>query len=162
MSASEISRYVRLRVDLVLEVTERGRLTDAALLRIRDDGFMPDDERAHAGAVVREDEAEALAYLVEPSRLIGGVPGVELVQASWTSELAARDPDADAWHLDDDDLDDDGLDEDLDDDGLDDVDADDVNADDADPDDADPDGGPGDGPDDSDGGGGEEGRGGAG
>ncbi|URM89860.1 hypothetical protein LUW75_07490 [Streptomyces sp. MRC013] len=157
MSASEISRYVRLRVDLVLEVTERGRLTDAALLRIRDDEFMPDDERAHAGAVVREDEAEALAYLVEPSRLIGGVPGVELVQASWTSELAARDPDADAWHLDDD-LDDDDLDDDdLDDDGLDNDGLDDVDAD-----DADPDGGPGDGPDDSDGGGGEEGRGGAG
>ncbi|MCQ0023957.1 hypothetical protein M4914_14005 [Streptomyces somaliensis DSM 40738] len=112
MSASETSRYVRLRVDLVLEVTERDRLTDAALLRIRDDEFMPDEERAHAGAAVREDEAEALAYLVEPSRLTGGVPGVELVQASWSSERAAHDPDADAWRLDDD-LDDD-LDGDLD------------------------------------------------
>ncbi|MCP9957561.1 MULTISPECIES: hypothetical protein [Streptomyces] len=102
MSASEISRYVRLRVDLVLEVTERDRLTDAALRRIEDDEFMPGEERAQAAAVVREDEAEALAYLVEPSRLTGGVPGVELVQASWTSERAAHDPDADAWHLDDD------------------------------------------------------------
>ncbi|MCP9944813.1 hypothetical protein LUX12_08520 [Streptomyces somaliensis] len=102
MSASETSRYVRLRVDLVLEVTERDRLTDAALLRIRDDEFMPEEERAHAGAAVREDEAEALAYLVEPSRLTGGVPGVELVQASWSSERAVHDPDADAWRLDDD------------------------------------------------------------
>ncbi|MEU3447149.1 hypothetical protein AB0H29_07955 [Streptomyces thermolilacinus] len=105
MSASETSRYVRLRVDLVLEVTERGELTDAALQRIEDDEFMPEEERAHAGAAVREDEAEALAYLVEPFQLIGEVPGVELVQASWSSEQADYDPDVDAWHLDEEDLD---------------------------------------------------------
>lgn len=87
----------------MLEVTERDQLTDAALRRIDDDEFMPEKERAHAGAVVREDEAEALAYLVEPFHLIGEVPGVELVQASWSSEQADYDPDVDAWHLDDED-----------------------------------------------------------
>jgi hypothetical protein len=119
MSASETSRYVRLRVDLVLEVTERDRLTDAALQRIKDDEFMPEEERAHAGTAVHEDEAEALAYLVEPFQLVGEVPGVELVQASWSSEQADYDPDADAWHLDDeDDADDaDGDEEDRDADG---------------------------------------------
>lgn len=91
----------------MLEVTERDQLTDAALRRIDDDEFMPEKERAHAGAVVREDEAEALAYLVEPFHLIGEVPGVELVQASWSSEQADYDPDVDAWHLDDDDEDED-------------------------------------------------------
>ncbi|MFJ9796327.1 hypothetical protein [Streptomyces sp. NPDC101145] len=106
MSASETSRYVRLRVDLVLEVTERDELTDAALRRIEDDEFMPEEERAHAATAVREDEAEALAYLVEPFQLIGEVPGVELVQASWSSERADYDPDVDAWHLDDEDLED--------------------------------------------------------
>ncbi|MFV2119590.1 hypothetical protein ACE14D_14555 [Streptomyces sp. Act-28] len=103
MSASETSRYVRLRVDLVLEVAERDRLTDVALRRIEDDEFMPEEEREHASAAVREDEAEALAYLVEPFRLIGEVPGVELVQASWSSERVDYDPDADAWQFDEED-----------------------------------------------------------
>ncbi|WP_262387364.1 hypothetical protein [Streptomyces sp. TRM49041] len=105
MSPSETSRYVRLRVDLVLEVTEQDALTDAALRRIDDDEFMPEEERAHARSAVREDEAEALAYLVEPFQLIGEVSGVELVQASWSSEQSAYDPDVDAWHLDDEDID---------------------------------------------------------
>ncbi|WP_228980494.1 hypothetical protein [Streptomyces sp. DH12] len=121
MTSSETSRYVRLRVDLVLEVTERDELTDAALRRIGDDEYMPDEERAHARAAVREDEAEALAYLVEPFQLVGEVPGVELVQASWSSEQAAYDPDVDAWLVDDDD--------DFDDDDRDDSDADGSGAD---------------------------------
>ncbi|WP_331453215.1 hypothetical protein [Streptomyces sp. SS162] len=111
MSASETSRYVRLRVNLVLEVTERDQLTDAALRRIKDDEFMPEEERAHARAAVREDEAEALAYLVEPFQLVGEVPGVELVQASWSSERSAYDPDVDAWHLDEEDADEEDADE---------------------------------------------------
>ncbi|MFF8385947.1 hypothetical protein ACF053_20170 [Streptomyces kanasensis] len=105
MTSSETSRYVRLRVDLVLEVTERDELTDAALRRIDDDEYMPDEERAHAGTAVREDEAEALAYLVEPFQLVGEVPGVELVQASWSSEQTAYDPDVDAFLVDDEDFD---------------------------------------------------------
>lgn len=98
-------------MDLVLEVTERDRLTDAALQRIKDDEFMPEEERAHAGTAVHEDEAEALAYLVEPFQLVGEVPGVELVQASWSSEQADYDPDADAWQLDDEDEDEDDEDD---------------------------------------------------
>ncbi len=85
----------------MLEVTDRGELTDAALQRIADDEFMPDEERTHARAAVRDDEAEALAYLVEPFQLLGEVPGVELVQASWSSEQSAYDPDVEAWDLDD-------------------------------------------------------------
>ncbi|KUH39243.1 hypothetical protein ATE80_08220 [Streptomyces kanasensis] len=92
-------------MDLVLEVTERDELTDAALRRIGDDEYMPDEERAHAGTTVREDEAEALAYLVEPFQLVGEVPGVELVQASWSSEQTAYDPDVDAFLVDDEDFD---------------------------------------------------------
>ncbi|WP_079169144.1 MULTISPECIES: hypothetical protein [unclassified Streptomyces] len=101
MSPVETSRYVRLRVDLVLEVTELSELTDAALQRIEDDEFMPEEERAHARTAVRGDEAEALAYLVEPFQMLGEMPGVELVQASWSSEQADYDPDVEAWDLDD-------------------------------------------------------------
>ncbi|MEU9979651.1 hypothetical protein [Streptomyces sp. NPDC050856] len=109
MNPVETSRYVRLRVDLVLEITDTAELTAAAVERIDEDEFMPDDERAHARSAVREDEAEALAYLVEPVELVGEVPGVELVQASWTSEQAAYEPGAaEEWDMDEDDEGDDG------------------------------------------------------
>ncbi|MER7107975.1 hypothetical protein [Streptomyces sp. NPDC000229] len=103
MSPAETSRYVRLRVELLLEVTDNAQLTGAALERVEADEFMADEERTHARSAVREDEAEALAYLVEPVDLVGQVPGVELAQASWTSEQVDYDPGADMWDLDEED-----------------------------------------------------------
>ncbi|MGA5170629.1 hypothetical protein [Streptomyces lavendulocolor] len=103
MSPAETSRYVRLRVELLLEVTDADQLAGAALERVEADEFMPDEERTHARSAVREDEAEALAYLVEPVDLVSRVPGVELAQASWTSERAEHDPDAEMWDLDEED-----------------------------------------------------------
>ncbi|WP_240137488.1 hypothetical protein [Streptomyces sp. MUM 178J] len=99
MSASETSRYVRLQVDLVLEVHDAEQLIGGALDRIAADEFMPDEERTHAESAVGEDEAEALAYLVDPFDLVAEVPGVELAQASWSSEQIDYDPDADDWEL---------------------------------------------------------------
>ncbi|MFI6085974.1 hypothetical protein ACIBBB_34390 [Streptomyces sp. NPDC051217] len=106
MSTPETSRYVRLHVELVLEITDPGELADAALTRIATDDSMPDEERTHARTAVREDDAEALAYLVEPSDLVGEVPGVELVQGSWSSELIDYDPETVEWDVDEEDLDD--------------------------------------------------------
>jgi hypothetical protein len=99
MSTDDASRYVRLRVDLVLEVTSSGDLTGAALDHLGDDEFMPDEERAHATAAVEGDTAEALAYLVDPFDLVEGVPGIELAQASWTSEEVEYDPESSEWDL---------------------------------------------------------------
>ncbi|MFF8842619.1 hypothetical protein ACF08N_07765 [Streptomyces sp. NPDC015127] len=102
MTTSETSRFVRLRVELVLEIEESEALTGAALERIAADEFMPDEERTHAESAVREDEAEALAYLIDPFDLVAEVPGVELAQASWSSEPVDYDPEAQEWDLDDD------------------------------------------------------------
>ncbi|MFF0199272.1 hypothetical protein [Streptomyces sp. NPDC005017] len=103
MSTPETSRFVRLRVELVLEVDDVDAVTEAALERVAEDGEMPGSERAHAESAVREDTAEALAYLVDPFDLVGEVPGVELQQASWSSELIEYDPDSPDWDLDEDD-----------------------------------------------------------
>jgi hypothetical protein len=104
MSTEETSRFVRLRVELVLEVEDADAVTKAALRRIADEPDMPDDERAHAEGAVTEDTAEALAYLVDPFDLVSEVPGVELAQASWSSEPIDYDPDSPDWDLDDDDV----------------------------------------------------------
>ncbi|GAA3374789.1 hypothetical protein GCM10020367_40050 [Streptomyces sannanensis] len=90
-------------MDLMLEITDKGALTGAALERIAEDELIPEEERTHAAASVREDEAEALAYLVDPFELVSEVPGVELVTASWSSEQAEYDPDAEEWDLDEED-----------------------------------------------------------
>lgn len=103
MSTSETSRFVRLRVELVVEVGDTDALTKAALQRIAEDVEMPADERVHAEDAVTEDTAEALAYLVDPFDLVGGVPGTELAQASWSSEEIDYDPDSPEWDLDEDD-----------------------------------------------------------
>ncbi|MET9089869.1 hypothetical protein ABZX77_49830 [Streptomyces sp. NPDC004237] len=103
MSTPETSRFVRLQVELVVEVEDADAVTKAALLRIADDPDLPGEERAHAEAAVTEDTAEALAYLVDPFDLVSEVPGVDLQQASWSSERISYDPDSPDWDLDEDD-----------------------------------------------------------
>lgn len=108
MNTSETSRFVRVRVDLVVEIDSAEAVAEAAQRRIEDDPDMPAHERVHANSAVMEDTAEALAYLVDPFDLVSGVPGVELAQASWSSEQIEYDPDALEWELDgEDDADDD-------------------------------------------------------
>ncbi|MFI2430589.1 hypothetical protein [Streptomyces sp. NPDC018693] len=104
MSTEETSRFVRLRVELVLEVDDADALTEAATQRISEDPEMPDDERGHAESAVTEDTAEAIAYLVDPLQLVSEVPGIELQQASWSSEQIDYDPDSPEWDLDEDDV----------------------------------------------------------
>jgi hypothetical protein len=118
MSTSETSRFVRLRVELVLEVDDAGAVTEAALGRIAGDADLPADERAHAESAVTEDTAEALAYLVDPFDLVSEIPGVELAQASWSSEQIEYDPDSPDWDLDEDDVDEEDHDEDDEDEDL--------------------------------------------
>ncbi|WP_437058676.1 hypothetical protein [Streptomyces sp. enrichment culture] len=103
MSTPETSRHVRIRVELVLEIDDEEAVTGAALQALADDTDLPDAERAHSEQAVTEDTAEALAHLVDPFDLVSAVPGVELQQASWSSERIDYDPDSPAWNLDEDD-----------------------------------------------------------
>ncbi|MEU6911856.1 hypothetical protein ACFY78_01965 [Streptomyces olindensis] len=104
MSTPETSRFVRVRVEVVLEIEDADAVTKSALRRLADDAGMPAAERAHAESTVTEDTAEALAYLVDPFDLVSQVPGVELQQASWSSERIDYDPDSPDWDLDEDDV----------------------------------------------------------
>ena len=103
MSTEETSRFVRLRVELVLEVHDADAVTEAAVRRLAADPQTSDAERAHAESAVTEDTAEAVASLVDPFDLVSEVPGVELQQASWSSEQIDYDPDSPEWDLDEDD-----------------------------------------------------------
>ncbi len=102
MSTPETSTFVRLRVEFVLDINDAEQLAGAAREQIDGDAFMPEEERAHARVAIRDDQAEALAYLIDPYALVKEVPGIELAQASWSSEPVDYDPDAQVWGLDDD------------------------------------------------------------
>lgn len=97
MTSTETSQFVRLRVDLVVEIVDPDRLRRATYEQIDGDESMAEEERGHAHRMVESDEAEALAYLVEPFELVEEVPGVELAQASWSSEHVDYDPRAAEW-----------------------------------------------------------------
>ncbi|MEU6013644.1 hypothetical protein ABZ826_06110 [Streptomyces sp. NPDC047515] len=107
MSTSETPRFVRLRVEMMLEITDSDALSGTALESIAaeygEPGGEAAEERVRAEEAVREDGAEALASLVDPFDLVSEVPGVELAQASWSSETVDYDPDdPDGWNLDED------------------------------------------------------------
>ncbi|MEU5208115.1 hypothetical protein [Streptomyces sp. NPDC020742] len=107
MSNGETSRFVRLHVEVIMEITDVGALTGAALDHIETDSSLPDGERRQAQETVTGDPAEALAQLIDPFDLVSDVPGTELAQASWSSEeLTDYDPDAEwdaaEWDLADD------------------------------------------------------------
>ncbi|WP_167501992.1 hypothetical protein [Streptomyces malaysiensis] len=97
MTSTETSRFVRFRVDLVVEIADPDQLRRATYEQIDGDESLAEEERGHARRMVESDEAEALAYLVEPFELVEEVPGVELVQASWSSEHVDYDPRAAEW-----------------------------------------------------------------
>lgn len=107
MSNGETSRFVRLHVELIMEVTDARQLTGAALDHIGGAPTLPEEERRQSVETVKEDPAEALAHLIDPFDLVTSVPGTELAQASWSSEeLTDYDPDAEwnaaEWDLADD------------------------------------------------------------
>ncbi|MFD5392441.1 hypothetical protein ACFWMG_47535 [Streptomyces sp. NPDC127074] len=111
MTSTETSQFVRLRVELVVEITDPDVLRRATYERIDGDASLAAEERGHARRMVESDEAEALAYLVDPFEMVEEVPGVELAQASWSSEHIDYDPRAAEWsgafaELDEDDEDD--------------------------------------------------------
>ncbi|MFI9600554.1 hypothetical protein ACWEQ7_35920 [Streptomyces sp. NPDC004069] len=106
MSTPATSRFVRLTVELVVEIEDDDVVVGAARSRIAEhaeEGELDPAERAHAEGAVTEDTAEALSYLVDPFVLVGEVPGVELQQASWSSERIAYDPDSPDWEFGEDD-----------------------------------------------------------
>ncbi|MFE9814802.1 hypothetical protein [Streptomyces sp. NPDC005773] len=91
---------------MVLEITDAEALSGTALESLAaeygEPGGESAEERTHAETAVREDGAEALASLIDPFDLVSEVPGVELTQASWSSESIDYDPeDPDGWDLDD-------------------------------------------------------------
>lgn len=83
---------------MVLEVSDGVELTRAAVDYVQHDETIPDEELTHTVSAVSDGlggASESVAYLVDPLEMVRHVPGVELAQASWSSEMvdpASDDP----------------------------------------------------------------------
>jgi hypothetical protein len=92
---SESPQFIRLSLDIVLEVTDEGLLRTAALEAVKGDEDLSAEERNDAVAAIEADLAESVSYLIDPFRLVADVPGTELSEAGWQSEGAEYVPEDD-------------------------------------------------------------------
>ncbi|AXI79207.1 hypothetical protein [Peterkaempfera bronchialis] len=92
-------RFVRLHIELVAQITDVEALKAAALQQVQNDEYMDDDERAQAVEAVEIDPSGSLAHFVDPLKLLGEVPGIELAQATWESAHTEFDPENEDWDL---------------------------------------------------------------
>ncbi|MEY9963079.1 hypothetical protein ABIA33_001105 [Streptacidiphilus sp. MAP12-16] len=92
-------RYVRLQIELIVEVVDQKALQVAALEQVRADEFLEDEERSEAIAAIEIDPAGAIAHFVDPVAMLEGVPGVELAEATWESQPVEYDPENEDWDL---------------------------------------------------------------
>lgn len=93
------SRYVRLQIELIVEIVDEKALQVAALEQVQADDLLEDEERAEAVAAIEIDPAGAIAHFVDPVAMLEGVPGVELAEATWESQPVDYDPENEDWDL---------------------------------------------------------------
>jgi hypothetical protein len=98
-NAETESRYVRLQIELIVEIVDEKALQVAALEQVRADELLEDEERAEAIAAIEIDPAGAIAHFVDPVAMLEGVPGVELAEATWESQPVEYDPENEDWDL---------------------------------------------------------------
>lgn len=92
-------RYVRLQIELIVEIADEKALQVAALEQVRADELLEDEERAEAIAAIEIDPAGAIAHFVDPVSMLDGVPGVELAEATWESQPVEYDPNNEDWDV---------------------------------------------------------------
>ncbi|RKT16182.1 hypothetical protein BX285_0508 [Streptomyces sp. 1114.5] len=90
-------RYVRVKIELIAEITDEGALKAAALQAVSDDEYLDDEERAQSVEAIEVDPSGSLAHFIDPVALLGDVPGVELASATWESAQTEFDPESEEW-----------------------------------------------------------------
>ncbi|MFI6583471.1 hypothetical protein [Embleya sp. NPDC050493] len=94
-SSDTTTRYIRLNLEIVLEVTDADALRAAALDSVKADEELSPGDRADATAAIESDLAESVSYLIDPFSLVEDIAGTELSEAGWQSEGAEYLPEDD-------------------------------------------------------------------
>ncbi|MQS13770.1 hypothetical protein F7Q99_16210 [Streptomyces kaniharaensis] len=96
-TGQDAPRYVRLKIELIAEITDEGALKAAALQQVAEDEYLDDEERAQSVDAIEVDPSGSLAHFIDPVALLGDVPGIELASATWESAQTEFDPDSEEW-----------------------------------------------------------------
>lgn len=99
MTGGDEPHYVRLNLELIVEITDGSAFKAAALRQVQGDEYLSEDERAQALNAVELDPPGALAHFIDPLQMLEGIPGIDLTQASWESSHTEYDPETDDWDL---------------------------------------------------------------
>ncbi|MFB7906138.1 hypothetical protein [Kitasatospora sp. NPDC056076] len=94
---TDAPRYVKLKIELIAEITDEGALKAAALQQVAGDEYLDDEERAQSVDAIEVDPSGSLAHFIDPVALLGDVPGVELASATWESAQTEFDPENEEW-----------------------------------------------------------------
>lgn len=94
---TDAPRYVKLKIELIAEITDEGALKAAALQQVAEDEYLDDEERAQSVDAIDVDPSGSLAHFIDPVALLGDIPGVELASATWESAQTEFDPESDEW-----------------------------------------------------------------
>lgn len=94
MTQENSPRYIRLSLELIVELTNADELKAGALAELNSDEQIPADAKAEAAEAVRADTTEALAFFIDPFAVLGEAPGIELQEVAWDAEFTEYDPDA--------------------------------------------------------------------
>ncbi|MYV97514.1 hypothetical protein [Streptomyces sp. SID3343] len=89
-TSDSTTQYIRLNLEIVLEVTDADALRAAALETVKADEELSAGDRTDAIAAIEADLAESVSYLIDPFGLVEDIAGTELSEAGWQSEGAEQ------------------------------------------------------------------------
>ncbi|MEY9843853.1 hypothetical protein [Streptacidiphilus sp. MAP5-3] len=92
-------RYIRLQIELIVEIVDEKALQAAALEQVEKDGYLEDDERAEAVEAINVDPSGAIAHFIDPVAMLEAIPGVELAEAGWETQPVDYDEENEDWEL---------------------------------------------------------------
>ncbi|WP_037608091.1 hypothetical protein [Streptacidiphilus rugosus] len=98
-SVEDAPRFIRLQIELIVEVVDEKALQAAALEQVENDEYLEDDERAEAVEAINIDPSGAIAHFVDPVAMLEGIPGVELAEAGWETQPVDYDEENEDWEL---------------------------------------------------------------
>ena len=98
-TSEAVPRYIRLQIELIVEIDDVKALQAAALEQVENDEYLEPEERAEAVEAINLDPTGAIAHFVDPVAMVDDIPGVELAEASWETQPVDYDPEDEDWEV---------------------------------------------------------------
>jgi hypothetical protein len=83
--SSTAPRRIRVTAEIVVRVTDETALREAAAERVDEGEHASEADRERERALVQTDNASAVALLADPAAVADSIPGVEVVELTWSA-----------------------------------------------------------------------------